>query len=204
MDILLQNFTPNQLAILIGVLGLTIIAVIAILKWQNKTRQKESLSFESAKDVLKFIPIEAEFSIILRYQKTKDNTVGIKTQNIDYYLQERRKVYVSFDFSEMLENKDNKQRTITLSRLPEPKIEIDKFALEIEDKTLSNKTSFFSNKNGEVDTDVILKVRNKAVAMLKTSAENSGIKEVAKKKLNERIDILQKAAAKQGWKIQVA
>lgn len=202
MNLFGGEISTTHQAIIIGIVGITIVALIVISRWKKRVEQEEHLSFSSAKDLLKFVPLEAEFSIIMRYTKTKES-IGIKTQNVEYFLNERRKVYVSFDFSQVIENRDLKTKVIMLSRLPEPKIEILKIPLKLSDKTVKNKGAFGISQ-GEVDTHVILKVRDKAVSMLKESAEQSGIKEMAQKRLNERIEILRNAAVVQGWKLQIA
>jgi hypothetical protein len=139
---------------------------------------------------------------VLKYNETA-STAGYTHKDIEYILIERRKVQVSFDFSSIIENRDRFKRKLKLNKLPDPIIEILKEPVSNRDYATKNIKSFLrkNNKKKKLDTEVILKTRRKAVSMIMESAENSGLKEIAMKRLHLQVEMLQKALAQQDWEL---
>jgi len=202
MEIVNEKLTLDTIAYMIGIIFTVIATIYFLLKYLNNIKEKSTLSFQSAKDVLKFVPIESIFLVVLKYYN-KETTMGLTHKETEYILVERRKVQVTFDFSSIIENRNAFKRILKLSKLPDPTIEILKEPVSYEDHATKNIKNILriNYKKEKLPTDIILKVKRKAVSMIFESAENSGLKNIAKKRLYSQISMLQNALDKQGWNL---
>lgn len=202
MEIVIEKITIDTIAYMIGIVFTVIATIYFLLQYLNRIKEKGTLSFQSAKDVLKFTPLESVFVVVLKYKNTA-STMGYTHKDIEYILIERRKVQVTFDFSSIIENRDTFRRILKLSKLPDPIIEILKEPISYEDHATKNIKNMLrkNHKKDKLDTHIILKVRKKAISMILESAENSGLKSIATKRLYSQIAMLQNTLARQGWNL---
>ena len=202
MEILNETVTFQTIAYILAIFFVIGIIVHQILRYTNRLRMERDLGFNSASDVLKFIPIEAIFSIVLKYNHSKEGTLGFGGYEKEYVLIEKRKVHVIFDFTSIIEHRDYKTKTLKLNKIPEPIVEIHKEPISIRDYNVKNKKGIL-NKSKNVDIETILETRAVAVNMIKEVAEKSGIKELALRKLNSRTEMLQNILRKKDWNLVI-
>lgn len=193
----INNITQNDIIIMIAAFVVGLVFVYFIMRLIKKPIKEGDVLFNEAKNVLKYIPTQADVSIILHYEK-EGSWVRSK---IEYVMMFKRKVDVEFDLSKLEITKNDKNKEINISNIPEPQIKLhhDDIPETYEDFEIKKgKILGFGKK---LDMSLKDEVQTAGERILRKAVEQSALKNIAKKHFVEKINLLKESASHIGWKV---
>lgn len=176
------------------VLGALIVFCMYRSSNSSAINENSEVIIERIEAVKKLVLMEGYFSELYTYQEADKYFYNLIEFEKKAFLLVKGKARVSYDLSKMDYQVDEKTKTITLVNMPAPEVSI-----EPEIKYFDLQESTFNS----FSTDDYNKMNANAVIKLKEKVEKSGLKSMARQKLETTLNDIQIVGKELGWKVVV-
>ena len=182
----------------LGLISGAIISYFIFQKFSSLSKKKLTenqsvILLDKIKKVSKLITIEGEFAEIYHHENTKEKFLGLFTSKKKAIILINAKVHIGFDFRKIEMHTDTKNKSLVLSKFPEPEV----FSIE-------PNLRFYDIQNGllnKFSSEDLTKVNAEAKEHILNKIPESNLMQTANKEALEAISLMQNLVETIGWKL---
>ena len=182
----------------LGLIGGAIISYFIFQKFSSVSKKKLTenqsvLLLDKIKKVSKLITVEGEFAEIYHHENTKEKFLGLFTSKKKAIILINAKVHIGFNFRKIEMHTDTKNKSLVLSKFPEPEV----FSIE-------PNLRFYDIQNGllnKFSSEDLTKVNTEAKEHILNKIPESNLMQTANKEALEAISLMQNLVETIGWKL---
>ena len=182
----------------LGLIGGAIISYFIFQKFSSVSKKKLTenqsvILLDKIKKVSKLITVEGEFAEIYHHENTKEKFLGLFTSKKKAIILINAKVHIGFNFRKIEMHTDTKNKSLVLSKFPEPEV----FSIE-------PNLRFYDIQNGllnKFSSEDLTKVNAEAKEHILNKIPESNLMQTANKEALEAISLMQNLVETIGWKL---